>query len=136
MTLLKDPIEQARLSRLYRTFYLVLPLLIGVAYGVWGLDFAKGALIGCLVVGMNLYISHRFAAKVIFEKSGVPFALFVYVFKLGLSILLLYIAINRFHVDLLGILLGLSSMVLAIFISSLGGSPPNQGSEEKELHGK
>ena len=135
MTLLKDPVEQARLSRLYRTFFLVGPALIGIAYGVWGLDLAKGALVGCLVVGLNLFISQRFAAKVIFEKSGISFALFIYIFKLGISILVLYIAINRFHMELLGIMLGLSSVVLAIFISSLGGNPQNKGSQEKELNG-
>ena len=134
MTLLNDPAEQAKLTRLYRTFYIVAPLLIGVAYGVWGLDLAKGALIGSAVVGLNLFISQRFAAKVIFEKSAVPFALLVYVFKLGISILVLYIAINRFHIELLGIMIGLSSVVVAIFISTLGGSPQNQRAEEKEIN--
>ncbi len=132
--LLQDPIEQARLKRLNLSvggMFLAVPLVAGL---IGGLDWGKAALVGCLVVGINLLISQRLAAKLIFDQAGKALALMVYLFKLGLSVLILYLAVVRFHLNLWGVMLGLSSVILAILISSLGLNPKQDQPNDNQHH--
>lgn len=111
--MIKDPIEQLKMKRLNLMFYSLVPVVSGLGWWLWGVDFGLGALVGCIVVGMNLFISQRLVAKLLYNQSSKPLALLAYFFKIGLSVLILYIAVIKFKVDLMGVALGLSTIIFS-----------------------
>jgi len=128
--MLQDPIEQSKIKRLNLTFFTLIPIISGLGWWLWGVDFGTGALVGCFVVGINLFISQRLVAKLLYDQSSKPLALLAYFFKIGLSVLILYIAVIKFKVDLMGVALGLSTIIISILISSLGATPREGHSSE------
>jgi len=116
---IKDPIERKRVFVLNITLLVIFGVLILGGYWFRGLDFAKATLIGCTVVAINFFISQRLIARLIVEKKLRVNLLITYFFKLGVSILILYYAVSTLHVDSVGLMLGLSSILLATVFSTL-----------------
>ena len=82
-----------------------------------GLDFALAALLGFVVVLLNFIWTKNLVKSILLEQHR-PKALsvFVYIFKFGLTAVVLYIAMVKYQVDGLGILIGLSTMIVGTFI--------------------
>ena len=116
---IKDPIERRRVLVLNITLLVIFAVLILGGYWFQGLDFAKATLIGCTVVAINFFISQRLIARLIIEKKLQINLLITYIFKLGISILVLYYAVTTMRVDSVGLMLGLSSILFATVISTL-----------------
>jgi hypothetical protein len=116
---IKDPIEKTRVLKLNLSLLFVFAALCGGGYAVMGVDFAKGTLIGCVVVAINFFISQRLIGKLILEKKLQINLLLSYFFKLALSIVILFLAVTRLKVDLIGLMLGLSSIFLAVVLSTM-----------------
>ena len=116
---IKDPIERRRVFVLNITLLVIFGVLILGGYWFSGLDFAKATLIGCTVVAINFFISQRLIARLIVEKKLQVNLLITYIFKLGVSILILYYAVTSLRVDSVGLMLGLSSILFATVISTL-----------------
>ncbi|NQU64412.1 MAG: ATP synthase subunit I [SAR324 cluster bacterium] len=114
-----DPIEKKRVLRLNRSLWLVFVSLSGGSYAFMGIDFAKGTLIGCGVVAINFFISQRLIGKLMLEKKLQAGLLLSYFFKLTLSIVILFLAVTRLKVDLIGLMLGLSSIFCAVVLSTM-----------------
>ena len=96
-----------------------LSLLPVGGYLAIGLDFAKATLVGCLVVAINFFVSQRLLGRLMREKK-VPIALSIlYLGKLGISAVIVYYAVVAYRMDPWGLMLGLSSIFLAILLSSL-----------------
>ena len=125
---IKDPIEKTRVLRLNRTLWSVFAVLSGGSYAFAGIDFAKGTLIGCGVVAINFFISQRLIRQLIPEKKLQAKLLLSYIFKLTLSIVILFLAVTRLKVDLIGLMLGLSSILFAVVLSTIIKSDPSEES--------
>ncbi len=121
---IKDPIERKRILVLNVSLLLIFAILIGGGYAVEGVDFAKGTLIGCIVVAINFFVSQRLVGQLIIEKSVHPVLLLVYFFKLGASVLILFVAVVKYNFDKVGLMLGLSSIIFAVVLSTLVRKTP------------
>ena len=92
---------------------------------VFGLDFAKGALVGCVVVAINFYLSQYLLARLFLpNQAKVPVVIF-YILKFGLSMALLLVSLIFFQIDIWGVMVGLSTLfVVSLFANFFGPSQP------------
>ena len=115
---MKDPIERRRLFRLNLSLMLVFAALVAGGYAAQGLDFAKATLVGCLVVAINFFLSQRLIGQLMVEKKMRAALLLSYLFKFALSVVILFFAVTRWNMDLIGLMLGLSSIFLSVVLST------------------
>lgn len=90
--------------------------LLIVAWLWGGLDFATAELLGFLVVALNTYWTKRAVKSVLFDSRPKALLTVTYLFKLGLTAFILYYGIVHYQIDPLGVLLGLTSLLLATLI--------------------
>ena len=103
----------AGLSRYSWLLLLVSTVLVGGAYVLLGIDFAGGVLLGSGIVGLNYLWSRRVFSRILQEdrpKARLGISL---VFKFSLTAMILYIAIVRLNVNPVGIMVGVSAVVIA-----------------------
>ncbi len=121
---IKNPIERKRLFRLNLSLLLIFAVLVGGGYLAQGLDFAKAILVGCIVVAINFFLSQRLIGQLMVEKKMRAALLLSYLFKFALSVTILFFAVTRWNMDLIGLMLGLSSIFLSVVLSTFfRGSP-------------
>ena len=77
-----------------------------------GLDFAVGALLGSLIVGLNLLWTRNVVRKALASGQPRPHFIVSYVLKFAVSVAVLFVAIIQFHMDALGILAGVSALLV------------------------
>lgn len=110
---IKDPIERRKVLVLNAALLTVFGVFIAGSYWFRGVDFAKGTLLGCVVVAINFFISQRLVGQLMLEQSLKPGLLFIYLLKFGISGLIIFLAVTRWQIDIPGIMLGLSSILVA-----------------------
>jgi len=115
---IKDPIEQRRLFKLNVSLLLVFAVLVGGGYAVEGLDFAKATLLGCIVVAINFFLSQRLLDRLFFEKKLRVSLVLSYLFKFALSVAVLFFAVTRWNMNVIGLMLGLSSIFLSVVLTT------------------
>ena len=89
------------------------PLLVGGAWLARGVDFALAALVGCLLVDVNFLWTRSVVRKAFLESNPRLWLGLSYGFRIGLTTLVLYIAIRELGLHPIGIALGVSALVLA-----------------------
>lgn len=90
-------------------------LLIGGGYFWRGIDFSLGVLLGSAIVGLNYLWTRRVISKALqgdHPRSRIGFSL---LFKFGLTALVLYFAVVQFGIDAMGIVVGVSVLVISVF---------------------
>ncbi len=98
---------------------IVVSVLIILGVALFRLDFLLAALLGSAVVGFNFFLTRQVLLRVLLFKDLKRRMLVLYLLKLGLSVFVLYVAIVILQLPGLGILIGLSNIVIAIFIFSI-----------------
>jgi hypothetical protein len=99
--------------------YFALVLAVGIfmtgAGYLWrGLDFAGATLLGFCVVALNFVWTKNLIHSILFvSKKRRAWVVLSFLFKFALTAIVLYYAIVRFRVDPVGILFGLSTMLVA-----------------------
>jgi hypothetical protein len=111
--------QQARLRRFAGWLLGSGAVLVAVGAGWGGVDFAGAVLLGFAVVMLNFYWTKKVVASVLL--SGQPHALLALSFlvKFGVVAAVLFYAILRLRVDGLGVLVGLSALLLAVLLYAL-----------------
>jgi ATP synthase I chain len=92
-------------------------LALGAAWR--GVDFALGVLLGFGVVLLNFYWTKRAVRSVLFAGQPRSLLTLSYLLKFGLTAALLFALVVRLGVDALGVLVGLSALVLASVLFAL-----------------
>jgi len=129
MKKMNDPVERRRILRLNTVLICIFIILPLGSFFFVGLDFAKATLIGCSVVAINFFVSQFLMAKIILENEA-PFQLLIWYFiKFALSIGILYVAVLQWKVEMVGLMIGLSSVFVSTMISSLLRGEPAQADE-------
>lgn len=106
-------LSPATFNRFQLYLFLSGALLVGVGWAAVGLDFTMGVLLGFLVVLANVFWTKSLVKTIILTgKPRVLFTVF-YFLKFGLTAGVLIVAIVRFEMDALGVLAGLSALMLA-----------------------
>lgn len=116
---IKDPTEQQRLLVLNVSLIGIFAAFVAGGYWYGGVDFAKGTLVGCLIVAINFFVTQRLVGNLLTEGSAKPVLVVAYLGKLALSALILFVAVIKLELNLVGIMLGLSSVVFSAMFSAL-----------------
>jgi hypothetical protein len=109
------PIKGA-LLRIFAVLSAVTVLLAGAGWAWGGLDTVKGVLLGCVLVAFNLAGTAHFVRAVIAEQRFKARLVASFTLKLAVTLGVLYVALRHYNFDAIGILIGLSSMLLVSLI--------------------
>jgi hypothetical protein len=90
-------------------------LLIGGSFFWQGIDFSIGVLLGSGIVSLNLWWTRRVVFKALRDDHPKARLWISFLFKFGLTVVILFIAILRLNIDPVGILVGISSLVITGF---------------------
>ena len=93
--------------------------LVGLAGVAAGLDFTMGVLLGFIVVLFNVYWTKNLVKTIILTGKSKTLFTFFYIFKFGLTTGALIAAMMWFEMDPLGVLVGLSALMLATFFFAI-----------------
>lgn len=127
---LNDPAERARLFKANWGLLGLFALVILGGWAAFGVDFAQGALVGCIVVAINFYLSQFLLARLfVTGQARFPVVVF-YILKFGLAMAVLFAGLFYLQVDLWGVMAGLSTLLIISLLTSFFG--PTQPAEETE----
>lgn len=110
------PLTPESFNRFLLYLYISGIALLGAAWSLGGLDFTKPVLVAFLVVLLNVYWTKSLVKSILFAGKPKGLFTFFYFFKFGLTALVLILTIGYIKMDPLGILLGLSSLMLATLL--------------------
>ncbi len=112
-----DSIETASssLTTFARMLAAVSLLLVGGSYFWRGIDFAVGVLLGSGIVGLNFWWTRRAVSKALRDDSPKAILWISFLSKFGVTVAILSLAILQLEIDPLGILVGVSSLVVTGF---------------------
>ncbi len=122
-----------------RTLYTILLTVSGILIlltGILKLDYLLGVFLGCSIVGLNFHWTVVFVRNLILDKKVQPLNLIFYLTKFAISALVLFGALNNFEIPPLGLIIGLSNILLAVVaysvINSMKRAPVQEAEENKE----
>lgn len=113
-----SPHKMAALNEITKILVAVSVVLIP-AGGLLQLDFLPGILLGVTIVGLNFYLTRQVLLRILLYRDLKRRVLVFYLLKFGFSAIVLYVAVVHFKVSGLGLLIGLSNIVIAILIYSI-----------------
>jgi len=87
-----------------------------------GIDFSTGVALGCFLVGLNYVWTRSVVRRVLRGDSSRARVVLTYVVKLGLTVLVLFLAILQLGVDPLAILVGVTSLFVAVMVAFAFGA--------------
>lgn len=101
-----------------RVYYVLLlaagAFITGSGYLWRGLDFAGASLLGFGVIALNFIWTKNLVRSIFSARNGSKgLVVASYLIKFALTAVVLYVAIVRYHVDPVGILFGLTAMLVA-----------------------
>ncbi|MGA1153097.1 MAG: ATP synthase subunit I [bacterium] len=97
---------------------------------LFGLDFLLGSLLGSAIVGLNFHWTVRFVLNMLEERKLRPLYLLIYGAKFIVSMMVLYVAIVQLDINAIGIMLGLSKILLAATAYALIQRPRSSDSSD------
>ncbi len=97
---------------------------------LFGLDFLLGSLLGSAIVGLNFHWTVRFVLNMLEERKLRPLYLLIYGAKFIVSMMVLYVAIVQLDINAVGIMLGLSNILLAATAYALIQRPRSSDSSD------
>ena len=122
-----------------RTLYTILLTVSGILIllaGILKLDYLLGVFLGCTVVGLNFHWTVVFVRNLIHDKKVQPLNLIFYLTKFAISALVLFGALDNLVIPPLGLIIGLSNILLAVVAYSVFNSmirtPVQEPEENKE----
>ncbi|MGZ3577505.1 MAG: ATP synthase subunit I [Syntrophales bacterium] len=113
----KDPLQK----RLELTNWIILGILTVISFAFMPHKFALGMLLGGFISIVNfhwLVRDLRKAFRSLSEKSNTA-VMFKYYIRFGVTAIVLYFIITGDLVDIIGLLIGLSTVVIAIVITTV-----------------
>ncbi len=113
------PPRAGSLGLFARTLAVVSALLVGGSYLWQGIDFTLGVLLGCGIVGLNLWWTRRVVFKALAGDHPKARLWVTFLAKFGLTVVILFVAILHLNIDPVGIVVGVSSLVVTGFAFAL-----------------
>lgn len=111
-----------RRRALLRIFLMLGAVTIVLTGGAWAwanLDTALAVLLGCAVVAFNLLGTAHFVGAVLAERRFKGRLVASMVVKLGLTLVVLYVAVARWRMSPVAIVVGLSSMLIVSLLHTM-----------------
>lgn len=123
--------------------WLVLAILVAAGYLGGGREFALGVLVGGLLVVLNFHLLHRFLkgtlekAQITPESKGEAQAFFVFkqLMRFFALVAMVYLLIRHEWVNVLGLVVGLSTVALTLTLLGLNEAIKIKNKEADPSHG-
>jgi hypothetical protein len=116
-------------------FALLGAVTVALTGGAWAwanVDMAVAVLLGCGIVAFNLLGTAHFVGAVLAERRFKGRMVASLTVKLGLTLVVLYIAVSRWAMDPVGIVIGLSSMLIVSLLYAVFRPVEPASSENSE----
>ena len=114
----------------FRNLLILVSVVLAIVSLLFGLDFLLGSLLGSAIVGLNFHWTVRFVLNMLEERKLRPLYLLIYGAKFIVSMMVLYVAIVQLDISAVGIMLGLSNILLAATAYALIQRPRSSDSSD------
>ena len=114
----------------FRNLLILASVALAIVSLLFGLDFLLGSLLGSTIVGLNFHWTVRFVLNMLEERKLRPLYLLIYGAKFIVSMMVLYVAIVQLDISAVGIMLGLSNILLAATAYALIQRPRSSDSSD------
>ena len=114
----------------FRNLLILASVVLAIVSILFGLDFLLGSLLGSAIVGLNFHWTVRFVLNMLEERKLRPLYLLIYGAKFIVSMMVLYVAIVQLDISAVGIMLGLSNILLAATAYALIQRPRSSDSSD------
>ena len=114
----------------FRNLLILASVVLAIISLLFGLDFLLGSLLGSAIVGLNFHWTVRFVLNMLEERKLRPLYLLIYGAKFIVSMMILYVAIVQLDISAVGIMLGLSNILLAATAYALIQRPRSSDSSD------
>ena len=114
----------------FRNLLILASVVLAIVSLLFGLDFLLGSLLGSAIVGLNFHWTVRFVLNMLEERKLRPLYLLIYGAKFIVSMMVLYVAIVQLDINAVGIMLGLSNILLAATAYALIQRPRSSDSSD------
>jgi len=114
----------------FRNLLILASVALAIVSLLFGLDFLLGSLLGSAIVGLNFHWTVRFVLNMLEERKLRPLYLLIYGAKFIVSMMVLYVAIVQLDISAVGIMLGLSNILLAATAYALIQRPRSSDSSD------
>ena len=115
----------------FRNLLILASVVLAIVSLLFGLDFLLGSLLGSAIVGLNFHHwTVRFVLNMLEERKLRPLYLLIYGAKFIVSMMVLYVAIVQLDISAVGIMLGLSNILLAATAYALIQRPRSSDSSD------
>ena len=114
----------------FRNLLILASVVLAIVSLLFGLDFLLGSLLGSAIVGLNFHWTVRFVLNMLEERKLRPLYLLIYGAKFIVSMMVLYVAIVQLDISAVGIMLGLSNILLAATAYALIQRPKSSDSSD------
>ena len=114
----------------FRNLLILASVVLAIVSLLFGLDFLLGSLLGSAIVGLNFHWTVRFGLNMLEERKLRPLYLLIYGAKFIVSMMVLYVAIVQLDINAIGIMLGLSNILLAATAYALIQRPRSSDSSD------
>lgn len=114
----------------FRNLLILASVILAIVSLLFGLDFLLGSLLGSAIVGLNFHWTVRFVLNMLEERKLRPLYLLIYGAKFIVSMMVLYVAIVQLDISAVGIMLGLSNILLAATAYALIQRPRSSDSSD------
>ena len=114
----------------FRNLLILASVVLAIVSLLFGLDFLLGSLLGSAIVGLNFHWTVHFVLNMLEERKLRPLYLLIYGAKFIVSMMVLYVAIVQLDISAVGIMLGLSNILLAATAYALIQRPRSSDSSD------
>ena len=114
----------------FRNLLILASVVLAIVSLLFGLDFLLGSLLGSAIIGLNFHWTVRFVLNMLEERKLRPLYLLIYGAKFIVSMMILYVAIVQLDISAVGIMLGLSNILLAATAYALIQRPRSSDSSD------
>ena len=109
---------QIKQSYFFRNLLFAASIILVAGTVIFSLDLLPSVLLGCGVVGFNYFLTMQFVRKLLREGKLQALDLLFSFTKFGITIIILFFAMQYFGLSPGGLLIGLSNIALAVIIYS------------------
>ena len=118
-TLPKDLSVPMKQANFFQNVLLVVSFFLVLGTAILHLDLVPSVLLGCAVVGFNYFWTIKFVRKLLIDQKFQALDIIFILTKFGISVIVLFGALNILELPPNGILIGISNVVLATIVFTL-----------------
>ena len=109
---------QIKQAYFFRNLLFAVSTILVAGTAIFSLDLLPSVLLGCGVIGFNYFLTMQFVRKLLRVRKLQALDLLFSFTKFGITIIILFVAMQYFELSPGGLLIGLSNIALAVIIYS------------------